>query len=109
MNKDGYLLITTLDGKAVNDAFVNDHITKNYIDESGEKIVLYDIVKKYSNLDQNLGLQIDLFISIFMERDSSRTEYLVLPSFLINELKTKCNMRLVETETFQNLYYVYED
>lgn len=109
LNKDGYLLITTLDGKAVNDAFVNDHITKDYIDESGEKIVLYDIVKKYSNLDNNLGLQIDVFISIFMERDSYQTEYLVLPSFLINEMKTKCNMRLIETETFQNLYYVYED
>jgi hypothetical protein len=109
LNKDGYLLITTLDGKAANDAFVNDHITKDYIDSSGEKIVLYDIVKKYSDLDQNLGLQIDVFISIFMERGSYQTEYLVLPSFLINELKTKCNMRLVETETFQNLYYVYED
>ena len=109
LNKDGYLLISTLDGKAVNDAFVNDHITKDYIDESGEKIVLFDIIKKYPNLDQKLGLQIDVFISIFMERDSYQTEYLVLPSFLIDEMKTKCNMRLVETETFQNLYYVYED
>ena len=44
-----------------------------------------------------------------MDEGVYQTEYLVKPSFLINELKTKCNMRLIETESFQNLYYVYED
>ena len=44
-----------------------------------------------------------------MDEGVYQTEYLVNPSFLIRELKKKCNMRLVESESFQNIYYVYED
>jgi SAM-dependent methyltransferase len=118
LRSDGYLLITTLDGEMVDKSFKNDHITRDYITSDGQKRTLFDIVKKYpadTNLsklkttESNLGLAIDVHIPIFMEEGVYQTEYLVNPSFLIRELKSKCNMRLVETESFQNIYYVYKD
>ena len=118
LRSDGYLLITTLDGAMVNNSFnENGKITYEYIDE-GQQRKLFEIKRKYGNkldlsklktTEQNLGLAIDVHMPIFMEEDVYQTEYLVNPSFLIRELKTKCNMRLVETESFQNIYYVYED
>ena len=118
LRSDGYLLITTLDGQMVNNSFVNGHITRDSITEDGQRHVLFDIIKKYpDNLDlnnlntfeSNLGIQIDVHLDMFMDEGVYQTEYLVNPSFLIKELKTKCNMRLIETESFQNLYYVYEE
>lgn len=114
---DGYILITTLDGVIVDQTFTDDHIYKDYITDDGQKEMLFDIVKKYSgNLDpsnlnpiENLGKQIDVHLPMFMAKGVYQTEYLVNPKFIISELKTKCNVRLVETELFQNLYYVYED
>lgn len=117
LKKDGYLLITTLDGQMVDQTFKNGHIMREYITDDGEKRLLFDIVKKYPdslNLSKtkgeaNLGIQIDVHMPIFMDEGVYQTEYLVNPSFIINELRSKCNMRLVETESFQNLFYVYQD
>jgi SAM-dependent methyltransferase len=118
LRSDGYLLISTLDGSLVNSSF-NDKgtISCDYIDE-GQSRKLFEIIRKYDNKidlsrlktsEENLGLAIDVHIPIFMDEGVYQTEYLVNPSFLIKELKTKCNMRLVESESFQNIYYVYED
>jgi len=117
LRKDGYLLITTLDGSLIDQTFTDGRIFREYINENGDKNLLFDIVKKYSldtNLTElkgeaNLGMQIDIHVPIFMDEGVYQTEYLVNSSFIINELRTKCNMRLVETESFQNLYYVYQD
>jgi SAM-dependent methyltransferase len=117
LRPDGYLLITTLDGMAVDQSFINGKITRSYITDDGQKKNYFDIIKKYpDNIDisklsgdQCLGLQVDAHISMFMDEGVYQSEYLVLPSFLINELKTKCKLRLVETETFKNLFYVYKD
>jgi hypothetical protein len=118
LRSDGYLLITTLDGQMLNNSFVDGHIRRDYISEDGKKNILFDIVKKYPNdldlsklntTESNLGIQVDVHLPMFMDEGVYLTEYLVRPQFLINELKTKCNMRLVETESFQNLYHVYQD
>jgi len=110
LRPDGYLLITTLDGTAIDKEFINNHITKTYISPEGENKILFDIIKKYESIDDSdIGVQIDVHLPMFMDEGVYQSEYLVKPSFLINELKTKCNLRLVETESFQNLYYVYED
>jgi SAM-dependent methyltransferase len=110
LRSDGYLLITTLDGILVDKEFKDDHITRSYISPDGENKILFDIVKKYNSVDDgDIGVQIDVHLPMFMAEGVYQSEYLVKPSFFINELKTKCNMRLVETESFQNLYYVYQN
>lgn len=117
LRKDGYLLITTLDGQIVFNELKKGKLNQEYINENGQKKFMFDIKKKYpDNLDfsklkgyDNLGIAVDVHMSLFMEEGVYHEEYLVNPSFIINEFKNKYNMRLVETETFQNLYYVYED
>lgn len=116
LRKYGYVLISTLDGVLVNNAFKNNHITASHINDDGTSIVLYDIIKKYQDIDfnkldvkNNLGITIDVHLSMFMNQDKYMPEYLVNPKFIINELKSKCNLRLIETDTFQNLFHVYEN
>ena len=109
LRKDGYLLITTLDGDYVNREFKNNHITKSYISPEGDNKILFDIIKKYNTIDSKLGNQIDVHLPMFMGEGVYQTEYLVFPDFLINELTSKCGMHLIETESFQNLFHIYKD
>lgn len=118
LKKDGYILITTFDGNEVHNKFINNHINRTVLLDNGESKLLFDIVKKYSNTielnkiknyDEYLGLSIDVHMPTFMDEGIYQTEYLVYPNFLIKELKNKCNLKLVETELFGNLYYLYED
>lgn len=114
LNQDGYVLITTFDGNIVHNSFINNHIKKiSSIDENN--LILYDIIKKYSdkidlnNLvgDSNLGLQIDIFNSIYSEKYIP--EYIVNPKFLIEEFHKRCSLKLIDTDLFQNFYNINED
>lgn len=111
LNNDGYVLITTFDAYIVDKAFdKNGKISRYYNTDDGEQRYIFDIKKNYTdtNLDQ-LGLPIDVHIPIFMDDGVYMTEYLVSPKFLITSLKTNCNLRLVETDLFENLFNIYKD
>ena len=113
LKNHGYMMITCFDGEQVHSSFDNNgHITSHYINEQNEQKVLFDIVKKYPNDIKdinNTGLAIDMFNCSFMLEGTSQTEYLVTPTFLIDNLKKSCNMRLIETDTFENIFNVYKD
>ena len=108
----GYMMITCFDGEEVEKTFDKDgHIKAHFINDNNEEKLLFDIVRKYpknSNLD-SVGLAIDMFNCSFMLEGTYQTEYLVTPTFLINNLKKSCNMRLVETDTFENLFNTYNE
>ena len=111
LKKDGYLLITTFDAHIVDKMFdKSGKISRYYTADDGTQRYLFDIVKKYNtdNLDQ-LGLPIDVHMPVFMQDGVYFTEYLVSPNFLMTSLKTNCNMRLVETNLFENLFNIYKD
>jgi len=106
LNKDGFLLITTVDGKLLNDSFVNDVVVQYYTD-NGKKKKLFEYVKKYNDTDtKKTGLSIDFFLDSFMVEGTYQTEYIVDPTFIINELETKCDVRLVDTDSFENQFYI---
>ncbi len=108
----GYMMITCFDGEIVHKSFDNNgHITGYYINENNEQKVLFDIVKKYPKDIKSIdttGLAIDMFNCSFMLEGTYQTEYLVTPTFLINNLRDKCNMRLIESDTFENLFNIYK-
>ena len=107
LNKDGYIIITTVDGKITNDAFVDDKITHFYTD-SGKKKKLFEYKKLYTSNDtKQTGLAIDYYNATFMIEGTYQTEYIVDPEFLINELEAKCNMVLIDTDTFENQFNIY--
>lgn len=107
----GYMLITTYDGDLIDKSF-EDKDTKSiyYTDKFGKETLFHEIKKKYKKVDEKgLGYGIDMFNSIFMEEGSYYTEYLVFKDFLINEFKKKCNMHIVETDLFVNVYNNHKD
>ena len=108
LNKNGYLLITTLDGNLIHKSFINNKITQYYTD-NGKKKKLFEFVKLYNETDiSQTGLAIDYFNASFMMENSYRTEYIIEPNFLIRQLETNCNMILIDTDSFENQFYVHK-
>ena len=112
---NGIILITTFDGNLVNKNFVNNEIKRENLSDNGDNRLIYHIIKKYTDFNSddltnnnNLGKQIDIYNSSFSEEGVYIPEYIVNPKFLIEEFKKKCNLKLLETDLFHNLYYKYK-
>jgi len=104
--RDGALLtITTMDGHKIADRLKGVDKFTQYYDENGEKKVLFEIVKKYDdNSKEKLGLAIDIHMAWAFDEGVYQTEYLVYPEFITKSLKEKCNMELIETGLFEDLF-----
>ena len=50
------------------------------------------------------GLSYEANIAMFQEEDSYYTEYLVPDKLIIKTLKERCNLSLIESESFYNIY-----
>ena len=60
------------------------------------------------NVDINTtGLNYESYLSWINDEDESYTEYIVGKDYLINVLKEKANMSLVDTATFSEIYNNY--
>jgi hypothetical protein len=103
----GYFLVTTFDGQKVANLLKDkEKYTAYYTDQKGNKMILYDIVKKYDEPKEDIiygvGNAIDIYLSWFMEEGNYYTEYLVDKRFLEKELLESCNLELVDTDDFEN-------
>jgi SAM-dependent methyltransferase len=111
----GMMIITTFDAKSIIDALGGkDQYTLYYTDAKGEQEVLIDMVKKFKDEDVKkkvfgVGHGIDLYNSMYSQEGKYITEYLVQKEFLISEFASKCDMSLIDTDTFGNQYYMQED
>lgn len=105
LREGGYIIITTFDGDLVKNKLKDvDKFTEYYV-ENGEKKVLFEIVKKYDdNSTEKIGQAIDVYMSWIFEEGIYMTEYLVYPDFLIKEFKEKCNLEVVETGLFEDMF-----
>jgi hypothetical protein len=106
LKEDGYAIFTCFDGDVVNSLLKGKNKYEvNYTDKKGVKRTFFSIDKKYNDTDNiGLGFPIEVFISSFM--NEGETEYLVSKNFLIKELSEKCNLELVDTNLFSDLYEV---
>jgi hypothetical protein len=108
LNKDGYVIITTIDGAKLNSKFVDGHYTEYYTD-NGKKKILFDFKKLYDNNDiQKTGLALDFHNASYMLEGTYQTEYLVDPDFLIDTLETKCNLVLTDMDSFENQFNMFK-
>lgn len=104
---DGYFIFETFDADRVVDLFKENNNYAVHYDENGNKKLLYDIVKKYSDENvkkRGIGNAIDVHMGWISEEGVYLTEYLVFKDFIIKSLKENCNLELVETETFEDYY-----
>lgn len=112
LETNGYFLVTCFDGKLIYDRlYGKSKMTVSYTDSVGKKNVFFEIVKIYSDNEMNkgVGMAIDLYNSLISNPGIYNREYLVFPEFLVESLKKKCGLELVETDTFYNLYNLYQD
>ena len=105
LREGGYFIFTTFDGNLVREKLKDKQNYTEYYDDNGEKKILFDIVKKYDDKTKEpLGQAIDVYMSWLFDEGVYLTEYLVYPEFIIKSLAEKCNMKLVETGLFEEMF-----
>ena len=108
MADEGYLLITTFDGDKLHKMFKkNDGNIKELYNEEGNKKTFFEFKSSYNYSSDNIdkiGLSYNAYVSMLKEDDNFDTEYLVTEKFLVNSLKEKCDMYLVEADSFHTIY-----
>ena len=114
LRADGYVIITTFDGNSVRKLLKGkDKYTQHYTDENGNVKVLFEIVKKYQDVDDNTIMGVGSAIDVHMEWISNEgvylTEYLVDERFIVNELEKDCNLELVTSDSFKNQYNIHKE
>lgn len=114
LRNDGYLLVTTFDAQKVRELLKGkEKFVQEYTDENGNVQTLFEIVKKYQDVDDDVimgtGNTIDMYISWFMNEGNYQPEYLVDSRFLIDELDKNCDMDLITTNSFENQYIIEEE
>ena len=104
----GFIMFTLFDGNKIHKLFDKDNTyTSWYTDEEGKRTKLFEIIKKYDGDNLNrTGLPIDVHMAWISEEGKYETEYVVTPEFMIKTMKDKCGAELVETDTFENMYYL---
>ena len=116
LRNGGYFIATTFNAKKIIKLLGDNDSYKAYYtdEESGKKKLLFEIVKKYENInlkqfENNIigtGNPIDVFMSWISEEGVYLTEYLVDPRFIKTELLEDCDLELVDTDSFGNQFEI---
>lgn len=107
LDDNGYFLITCFDGQLIYDK-LKEKMTISYTDDHGQKQTFFEIIQIYSE-KSDIGMGIDLYNSLISNPGNYNREYLVFPHFLEKSLKEKCNLELVESDSFYNLFNLYKN
>ena len=109
MAPGAYLLLTCFDGELVaRELAKTNPVTVDYVDEGGVRHKFYEIRKMYpDHRPPGPGLAIDFYNSLISEEGVYHREYLIHPEWLIQSLKEECGLRLVETNSFYNMFHLY--
>ena len=112
LRSGGFLILTHLDARIIISELENNKsLISEYTDENGNKEKLYEIIKKYDNIDLSLpigvGHPIDLYAGWMFEDGNYVTEYLVDIEFLKQDLLKSCDLESIETDTFKNQFDIH--
>lgn len=114
LKQDGYLIITTFDGVKIRELLkTKNKYTQEYTDDNGNVQTLFEIEKKYQDVDESVimgtGNTIGVYMSWLMNEGSQYDEYLVDERFIVEEFKKDCHLDLVTTDLFNNSYDNYKE
>jgi SAM-dependent methyltransferase len=110
----GYFLVTCFDGELIYSQLKSKkNLSVTYTSNNGKKDTFFDIVKVYDDANvkpsEGLGIPIDVYNSLYSSQGTYNREFLVFPSFLVDEMDSKCDMELVETDSFFNVFNLYRN
>jgi SAM-dependent methyltransferase/nicotinic acid mononucleotide adenylyltransferase len=114
LRNDGYLLVTTFDSNAIRKLLKGkDKYTQEYTDKNGNVKTLFEIKKKYEDVDDDVvmgtGNAIDVHMAWLFNDGVFQPEYLVDDRFIIDEFKKDCNLELVSTDSFENQLTLHKE
>lgn len=111
----GYAIFTCFDARKVID-YLEDMENKAtyYTDDEGEKRILFEIVRKFSKgvtkSDMiGTGVCIDVHNAMELQEGVYVSEYLVDGVFIEKEFDKRCDMDLIDTDTFGNQFTKHSD
>lgn len=109
IEEDGYLLLTTFDGEMLHKGFLeNDGKIQSFYTEDGENKKFFEFTRNYDPKTKeinNLGLTYNAFVTLIKDDDTKYdVEALVSKDYVINQLKDKCKLDIVETGLFYDHY-----
>lgn len=110
---DGYIIITTLDGEKLHKLFKNNNgiIETYYTDDDQNKKLFFRFKANYDFKDDNInktGLNYDSYLSWINQENEYYKEYLINNQFMIDTFSNNCNLTLIDTASFGDLYKNYE-
>lgn len=105
LNIGGYIVFTLFDAGRVFELLGDkDVYTSYYTDDNGEKLKLFEIVKKFSGpIKDEPGQTIDVMMKWIS--DTYMPENLITPKLMIKTME-KAGCRLVDTDLFSNVYNI---
>lgn len=114
LKKGGYLMLVAFDGKLIKELLKeNNTYTSYYTSKKGERKILLEIKKKYTDndVDKKIGVgnAIDVHNALKSPEDISVTEYLVDKNFIEKELFKKSDLELIESDLFSNQFHIHEE
>lgn len=114
LRNGGYFMATAFDARTVVEVLSGTGVYgADYTDDRGKTAKLFEIIKKYDNIDTNKplppGLAIDLHGAWMFMEGTYQTEYLVDSQFIIPDLLKDCDLELVDTDLFKNQLEIHRD
>ena len=106
----GYLICTCFDAERVMELFGDtDKYSSYYTNEKGEKKLFWQIIRKFEKNENpkdvyKEGNPIDFFGAWMFQEGQYETEYLVDKRFIEKEFLDDCDLELVDTDLFDNMY-----
>jgi len=109
----GFFIATHFDAKRVIEYIGKEQSKAEFItDDKGKKQKLFEIIKKYQEPEKGKplgpGAAIDLFAAWMFNEGEFVTEYLVDTEYIWKDLESDCDLELIESDLFYNLYYINE-
>jgi hypothetical protein len=107
----GYFLVTTMSGKIVREMLKGkDRYTEYYTDDTGQKRILFDIVKRFKDDDKpGVGLKIDFYAAWMFKEGTYFSEYIVDEEYIQDQLLEDCELELIDYDTFKNQFEIHRD
>jgi hypothetical protein len=105
LREGGYMTFCTFDGDQLMELLKDKEKITEYYTENGEKKILYEIIRKYDvKSKENTGLAVDVHMNWISEDGVYQREYIVKREYITKSLKEECELELVDTLTFKELY-----
>ena len=107
--KGSIVILICPDAEIINDLLKGKNNYSQTIFKNNKDILIHDIIKKYDDKQKifKTGNIIEVFDGV--ENSQYNTEYLIDKNYIIPELDKKCNLKLVESDIFENIYENMKD